>query len=607
MHLSTIRCAACHFKMKKFTTYLVLFSVVFHFLACNNGNELKSNNLDSESAISLADSIMLTYGYNPEKALLMLDSAEQSGGLSEYLAKLFRGKILANSVIEQHLDSALAINMELLHHDSVVDNPAQQENVLNQLIDVSRKRHDDEQYLKWSLQKAELCRQQGEETELLRTEAEIGLVLTHLGQVEDGLAKLRHSFQKLDVSGSVDKMDAFIVVTKRLITALGEQHHLAEVVPLVQQMLKRLDDYEEHPGDYVEDSYRLSTNKEDRARYIDFCQGQAYGFLVNAYAEQSDRQQAFYYLDKISNTQYGSTFSAQRMLCPAYLLLGEYDKLLETYDGLIKQMGSDTVNVPYANILHGLAVVADSHGQIVEGRDYWRRYAQLSKVLNDSINKSKAHQYAAHYHAQEQQMELELKEEELRRMNIYIAAAVLLAFLGISFAFYFFYRRRIDNKKNKIIVNQISDSIRLKQIGDEMNRVADNQDTPDIQSTPTTVELNEMSNEELYVYLSGAIVKEKLYLDPYFDRQAVMKYFHLSERRVGAAFSKGSSEYKSLPGFVREQRLLYACKLLQDRTELSFKEVAAAAGFSSQTRFNIDFKERFSFSPSEYVQLLSQK
>ncbi len=563
--------------------------------------------MDSESAISLADSIMLTYGYNPEKALLMLDSAEQSGRLSEYPAKFFRGKILANSVVEQHLDSALAINMELLHHDSVVNDPAQQENVLNQLIDVSRKRHDDEQYLKWSLQKAELCRQQDEETELLRTEAEIGLVLTHLGQVEDGLAKLRYSVHKLDVPGSVDKMDAFIVVTKRLITALSEQHHQAEVVPLVLQMLKRLGDYEEHPGDYVEDSYRLPKNKEDRARYIDFCQGQAYGFLVNAYAEQGDRKQAYYYLDKISNTQYGATFSAQKLLCPAYLLLGEYDKLLETYDELIKQMGSDTVNVPYANVLHGWAVVADSHGQIVEGRDYWRRYAQLSKVLNDSINKSKVHQYAAHYHVQEQQMELELKEEELRRLNIYIAVAVLLAVLGISFALYFFYRRRIDNKKNKIIVNQISDSIRLKQINDDKNAKKISQDTSKIQATPTPGELNEMSNEELYSYLSSIIVKEKLYLNPYFDRQTVMNYFHLSERRVGAAFSKGSSEFKSLPGFVREQRLLYACKLLQERRELSFKEVAAAAGFSSQTRFNIDFKERFSFSPSEYVQLLSKE
>ncbi len=593
--------------MKKYTTYLVLFSVLFHCLACNNGKELESNNLDSESAISLADSILLTYGYNPEKALLMLDSAEQYGGLSEYHAKLFRGRILGNSVIEQHLDSALAINMELLHHDSVVSNPDQQENVLNHLIDVCRKRHDDEQYLKWSLQKAELCRHQGEETELLRTEAEIGLVLTHLGQVDEGLAKLKHSVQELDVPGSVDKMDAFIVATKRLITVMNEQHRQADVIPLVQRILRRLDDYQKHPETYAEDSYRLSGVKEDRDRYIDFSLGQAYGYLANTYAVLGDRKQAYYYLEKIANTRYGSTLSAQKMLCPANLTLGEYDKLLDTYGMMAQQMGADTVNIPYAEMLRGRAIVADSRGQIIEGRNYWRRFSELSKVLNDSIAKSKAYQYAAHYHAQEQQMELELKEEALRRMNIYIVVAVLLAILGISFAVYFFYRRKVDNRKNKIIVKQISDSIRLHQINDSKNVKADNQESTERQSAPTSVEISEMTNEELYAYMSSVIVKEKLYLDPYFDRQAVMKRFRLSEKRVGAAFSKGSSEYKSLPGFVREQRLLYACKLLQDRTELSFKEVAAASGFSSQTRFNIDFKERFSFSPSEFVQLLSKK
>jgi len=287
--------------------------------------------------------------------------------------------------------------------------------------------------------------------------------------------------------------------------------------------------------------------------------------------------------------------------------LGEYDKLTTTYDAVFKQMGIDTVNGNYVEMLRGQAIMADARGDVATGRNFWRRYAELYRVLNDSLQKSKAYQYAAHYHAQEQQMEIELKEEALRRMHMYIVVAVLLALLAVSFAFYFFYRGRIDRKKNMIIVNQISEAVKLNNLAE--NKSSGNsgvQGTGVEQQEPTSVELNDMSNEELYTYLSTVIIREQLFLNPSFDRQSVVTRFRITEKRVGAAFSKGS-DYKSLPGFVREQRLLYACKLLHDNLEMSVKEVAAASGFSSQPRFNIDFKERFSFSPLEYRRLLSEK
>ncbi len=591
------------FKMKKFSAYLVLFFVTLHFSACNKTDDLKST---SESALSMADSILLTYGYNPAKALAMLDSLSQSGGLSDYRTKLYRGRILSGSVIEQHLDTALVLSKELLLHDSVVDNPVEQENVFNQLIDISRKRHDDEQYLNWSLQKAELCRRQGEETELLRTEAEIGLVLTHLGQIDEGYAKINHSIKLLDVSGSVDKMDAFIVATKRLITVLEEQNRYSDIIPSALSILHRLDDYQSHPNNYAEDSYRLVNVKADRDRYVDFCRAQAYGYLVLAYAKLGNRKQAYMYLNHFDATQYGTTLSAHKMISPAYLLLGEYDKWMSTYEATITQMGADTINGSYLGMLRGRAVMAEARGQLVESNDYWRRYATLSKLLSDSLHASKIHQYAVRYHAQEQRMLIERKEQSLARMRIYIVAAVLLASLAICFAIYFFYRRRIDNKKNKIIVKQISDSINLKQ------DFIEHQQKPDVASNapegeaPTAAQVNNMSSEELYNYLSSTIISEKLYLDPYFGRQTVVKRFGITEKRIGSAFSKGSADYKSLPGFIREQRLLYACKLLHNHPEMSVKEIAAASGFSSQPRFNIDFKERFSFSPSEYRNLASE-
>ena len=136
------------------------------------------------------DSILLAYATNPERALNLLDSALLLGNISDYRGQYIRAKIYSKSLTEQRLDSAIMICKTLLTHDSVRNEPVEEENILDLLIACSRARHDFEQYLQWATQKAELCLKQGEETERWRTEADIGLVMTHLGQVDEGLTKL---------------------------------------------------------------------------------------------------------------------------------------------------------------------------------------------------------------------------------------------------------------------------------------------------------------------------------------------------------------------------------------------------------------------------------
>ena len=133
------------------------------------------------------DSILVAYATNPGRALALLDSALLLGNVSEYRAQFIRAKIYSKSLVEQRQDSAISICKALLTHDSVRNEPIEQENILDMLIAASRAKHDYEQYIHWATQKAEICQQQGEETEHWRTEADIGLVLTHLGQVDEGV------------------------------------------------------------------------------------------------------------------------------------------------------------------------------------------------------------------------------------------------------------------------------------------------------------------------------------------------------------------------------------------------------------------------------------
>ena len=317
------------------------FVLILTFASCGRNHSVRQIPHLGDTPYQ-ADSVLVAYAYHPDRALVMLDSA--------FL------------LLKQQQDSAILICEQLLKHDSVIHAPHEQENILDLLMITSRTKHDFEGYIKWATQKVEVCRQLGEDTEQWRTEAEIGMVMAHLGQPEEGMVKIDEAIRQLDEPGSINRMDAFIIAVKRKITVLNDRGRCAEVIPLAQRILDRLEHYEQHAADYAEDSYRLSWSDKpaDRDRYIDFSRAQANGFLAAAYAMTGDAAHAREYLSRFDESGYGHTFSARRMIIPAQMALGMYDEAMATSDEIVNRMGSDTINDDYAVILHDRAIVARS-------------------------------------------------------------------------------------------------------------------------------------------------------------------------------------------------------------------------------------------------------
>ena len=110
--------------------------------------------------------------------------------------------------------------------------------------------------------------------------------------------------------------------------------------------------------------------------------------------------------------------------------------------------------------------------------------------------------------------------------------------------------------------------------------------------------LSGMTDEELFQHITKVIKEQELYRWADFNRSAVMHHFSLSAARVGAAFAQGGGQ--SLPEFVRNCRLDYACRLMVEQPTMSFVEVSDASGFQRTTTFYHDFKTRFGMAPAEY-------
>ena len=571
--------------------YLILYVAILVTVSCTGKGGTKHVPQASDSLYT-EERAMAIYDTLPERALQILDSAEIVGNMPDYRAALFRAKVLSSSYVMMQQDSAIIICEALLRHDEAQRNVDFRQDVLELLLNASRRRYDYEEMVHWATELAELLRGQGLETEALRTDADLGLALTHIGQVDEGLAKIDNAIRQLGSTKKFNELDAWLIAVKRKITVLQEQGtQMEQVITLADLMQQRLDDFAAHADDYHDGTYREPA-KDDIPGYHDFYHAQATGYKAAAYAALGDRQAARREMDTFLRSSYGQTLDGRYSVAPTMAALGDYAAMLATYDEAEHRMLSegDTLNGVYASILRGRAEAASASGHTTQAYDYLSRYEALESQLNDRLQRSKAHLYAARYHAQEQQLEIQQRKSEANRNLILAVAAIILALLAAGFAVYYFRQQRIIRKKNRVLVEQMNEAVIYK-------KRYESQDTPQVPQEDKP--LDAMAPDELSQHIRSVIIRERLYLNTQFDRQAAIDYFHLSKERIGAAFSQGS-DFPTIADFLNHCRLEYARELFITSPEMTVDDIASASGFSTRRTFSRLFKERYSVTPTEF-------
>ena len=569
----------------------VLILTLLALSACAHSARQEKTKAPQTESPYTEEAAMRCYAYEPEKALAILDSAQIAGNLTPFRADLLRARVYANTITEPNLQKALEISLRLLERQKDPEYDSAHMEILGQLVSIYRSWGDNWNMLHWSTRKADYCREIGEETEALRTEAEIGVILAHLGQKEEGLAKLDDAIRQLETPRQFARMDACIIAIKRKISVLMELGEPEEVLPLAKKIIAKMDDYQQHPQDYNDGSFRMPKGDEDRLDYCNFYRTQAYAFLAWAHASSGNTREARVYESLYEKTELGQSTTGRRTIASTWLLLGEYDKLLPFYEDLEKQMGGDTLNVNYAEVLKGRATISQAQGRFRESSEWWKRYALLSDELNNDLHQSEAHAYAAQYRLKEQELALQQSKSQATRRSMQARSAILLALLAAGFVIFLLRKNRVIEEKNGTLSRQITELLKIKAYPE----------TPREESAPVSKTLSALSEAELFHMLETVIVSEKLYLNPALDRQMLMDRFHLSKERIGAAFSQGSS-YHSLVDFLMEHRLYHGARLLIEQPDLPVQDVALQSGFASGNIFGRNFKQRFGLSPSEYRQ-----
>lgn len=295
---------------------LLLYTVVLALtVGCTsrNGGETKTAAQPSDTTYT-QKAAMKIYGYQPEQALQIIDSAVIVGNLSKVRAEVERARIYSMTQVKPRLDSLLhgpagtsldsgrVIGERLLEHDSLKHDLNLRQQLLEVLVYTARMQQDTLTWMQRSRELVGVCRQEGAETEALRTAAELGASLCYSGQMEQGMAQLDSVITALRESPSFkfNELDAFIIASKRKIGVLNSMKRFAETLPLSHHIKELLDDYEQHPDKYHDGSHREPKDATKRTDYIRFYRSQAQNFVSAAYAalgERGSMEETFYEIE----------------------------------------------------------------------------------------------------------------------------------------------------------------------------------------------------------------------------------------------------------------------------------------------------------------------
>ena len=240
---------------------------------------------------------------------------------------------------------------------------------------------------------------------------------------------------------------------------------------------------------------------------------------------------------------------------------------------------------------------------------------QISEVYDTALvrqKRSESAELATIYDTQGKERQIAEQRAQNHFVSAISMALATLVLLVMAFALYIFLQWRITQRRNRILVRQITEAVEykdkyraLKQADTKTEKKAETPEPSPASSGISISDFTALTDEQLFLCLRDLIENEQLFLQPDFGRQTLIDRTGLSKERIGAAFSQGSDS-ASLPAYVRELRLDYAVRLMNEKPELNVEQVSMASGFTSADTFTRNFRAKYGMTPTTYKQTQKQ-
>ena len=343
-----------------------------------------------------------------------------------------------------------------------------------------------------------------------------------------------------------------------------------------------------------------------------------------------ESEAASYYVD-YAKSDFGQGLEGRINGCEYLMSAHRYAEAADIYtdlDQFIREWGYD---YDLETIGHNL--LPKFRANYLSGRkDSALRVAmQIAEVYDTALvrqKRSESAELATIYDTQGKERQIAEQRAGKRLFTAISIAAVILALLIFAFAVYVFRQWRNTKEKNRVLVDQINEALEYKKKYRELRNKVEcrtenvefatapegnaapvaeaNSPLSTLHSKPTGLSISdftELSDEQLFLCLRDLIENEQLFLKPDFGRQTLIEHTGLSKERIGAAFAQGSDSV-SLPAYVRELRLDYAVRMMNDQPDIAVELISQASGFTNADTFTRNFRAKYGMTPTTYKQTL---
>ena len=358
---------------------------------------------------------------------------------------------------------------------------------------------------------------------------------------------------------------------------------------------------------------------------VDMRRASAYAAFASMLALEGDSRKADELYRKLLETDYSKTPDGTQLFVPYLLARKRYAEALSYLKDEKEywQANADTLSHDYidSHLKRELEAYTGLN-KTAEALRVANTIQQMSDTLRERERSAKALELAEIYKTQEQALQLEQQSTSILIRNIIISSALIFLILAVVFIIRILRYNKTINSKNKVMVKTIDELIGYKdelferqeevlQLRKELNEAKKN---TDIEATLTeTTENNEDSassetpekseslltegDKMLYIRMNHEVQARRLYLNPNFSRKDLMSEFKISANKFSMLFKEFAG--CTFSQYIQNCRLDYAVKLMRENPQWNFDAIAKEAQMSNGA-FYSHFKRRFGMSPSDF-------
>lgn len=580
--------------------YIYILSYTFAFLFLYSQLSM-AKEVVSDDSLYTREYISQIYIAEPERALKLLDEAENRGTMLPYLINDLRSMAYRNMYMNK-------LAFDYARKSYVLDSVSQNnpEHLLQMTIalaELSNLLSEYKESMRYAMQGIEFAQRQND----IKAESKL---LFCIGENERMLSLKERGYEHFDTAirllQNIKDREGAAMLSYFYGIKMGyllddSRYDEALVIGLQREkLIHAIDSLYQTPEGYIDQQYAYVYSK---LAYI--CH------FKKLYMEAEK------YFNRYLSTKAALTPDGQYDATPYLLLNKQYARVIdicENFKAVLQHQ--DTVNLQYLSVLQ-------KQVKAYLGLHDFKKVAELREsilMIVDSMNtreKLNAALELSTVHKMNEKEEF-IKEQafQLKVRNISIFFFTCITVLILFILWRMWRHTRIIKYKNQTLVKLINERIagadEKEKVPGNGNRNADMkedkvacvvssvQSTGDVQNVSDNTEMNgeEQENRILFNKLNAAIMQEKLYLSSELSREDLVPLVRMNNARFAKMIKENTGT--NLSGYINDLRITHAIRLLKEYPNYTLKAIAEESGFNSMPTFHILFKKKTGMTPFEF-------